>query len=253
NPAPMNPALRCDVRRRYPVALVVVTGVLRLDTAHLLRAAALKVLADRPTALVVDLAGVDVADPAAATVLTLVEQHAAKEADAPVLLAAPSPSVRHELHRLGMGLDVHGTRADALSAAARRPVPSRVRLAFGADRDAPAAARHAVSRACERWGLGSALRDRATQVVNELVTNVVEHAWTDGTLLITRRHAHLHLAVRDGSREPPVPGSGFGLAVIDGLSSSWGVRTAPDGKVVWVTLRIWPATGVLPGQTGRTP
>ena len=76
----VNPALHCDVRRRYPVALIVVTGDLRLDTAHLLRAAVLKVLADQPTAVVVDLLAVDVVDPAAATVLPLIEQHAAHRA-----------------------------------------------------------------------------------------------------------------------------------------------------------------------------
>lgn len=255
----MIPPLHCDVRRRYPVALVVVTGVLRLDTAHLLRAAALKVLADRPTALVLDLEGVDVLEPAAATVLPLVERHAMLGADAPLLLAAPSPSMRRELHRHGVDVTVHATRAEALSAAAGRPVPSRVRLAFGVDRDAPARARRLVRHACELWqpgerGLGDrGLGDRVAQVANELVTNVVEHARTDGTLLLTRRQAHLHLAVRDGSGDPPVLGSGFGLTVVDRLCSSWGVRTAPDGKVVWATLRIWPVPDARPGRPGDRP
>lgn len=244
----MNAALQCRVLRRYPVALIVVTGVLRLDTASALRTTALTVLADRPTALVLDLAEVDVAEPAAATVLPLVAQHAVTWAEAALLLAAPSPSVRAELRRLGADLPVHPTRPAALSAAAARPVPMRVRLPFPAEVSAPAAARRATRAACGRWRLDSATSGRAVQLTSELVTNVVAHAGTDGVLLLSRRASRLHIAVRDGCHDPPVlraPPEGdevgtSGLALVAALSSGWGVRRTPDGKVVWATLRLWP-------------
>jgi anti-anti-sigma regulatory factor len=236
----VTPVLRCEVPLRHPVAVLVAAGMLRLDSAAVLRTAALKVLADRPTALVLDLAGVDVVEPAAATVLPLIDQYAAVRAEVPLLIAAPPPPVRTALRRLGVTVPVYDTRAAALTAAATRPVPSRVRLAFDVDLGAPAAARRTVRLACERWDLGPALAERAAQVANELVSNVVQHAGTGGTVLLTRRPAHLHLAVRDGSRAPPVAGAGYGLALVAGLTSTWGVRDAPDGKVVWATLRIWP-------------
>lgn len=241
-------ALHCDVRRRYPVALIVVTGDLRLGTAHLLRAAVLKVLVDRPVGVVLDLLAVEVLDPAAATVLPLIEQHAAYRAEAALLLAAPSPSVRRELRRLGVGLAVHDTRADAVTAAAAHAVPSRVRMVFGPELDAPGRAREVVRRACEQWQLDVALRTRTVRVVNELVTNAVIHAGTDGTLLLTRRRHHLHVAVRD---EDPVTtfAAGLGLSVVDALAGRWGVRVAPDGKVVWATLRIWPELSDRSGGT----
>jgi anti-anti-sigma regulatory factor len=240
--------VHCEVVRRYPVALVVATGALRLDTAHILRATVLKVLADRPPAIVLDLAGLDAPDPAAATVLPLLDQHALR-AGSVLVLAAPSIRLRSELHRLGVDIAVHATRPAALTAAAGRPVPSRVRLVFAPSIAAPALARKAVNGGCELWGLPPTLATRVAQVANELVTNVVEHAGTDGLLLLTRKHSLLHLAVRDGSLVRPVAGAGFGLAIVGALSSRWGVRTVPDGKVVWATLRIWPAAGAF-GRTG---
>lgn len=245
----MRAPLRCEVPLRYPVGLVVATGVLRLDSAPVLRAAVLKVLADRPSALVLDLAGLEVADAAAATVLPLIEQHAANRADAALLLAAPSPSVLGELRRLGVNVPVHPTRAAALAAAATRPAPTRVRLNFSPVEDAAGAARDRVRHACRLWSLSDALSQRAAQVVNELVTNAVQHTRTGGTLLVTRRPALLHLAVRDSSTDQPVLGEGFGLRIVDGLSTGWGVRAVPDGKVVWATLRIWPDTDP---RTART-
>lgn len=246
----MKPALGCTVVRRYPVALIVLTGVLRLDTAPVVRAAALKVLADRPTALVLDVGDLEVADAAAVAVLTVVEHHAAAWADAGVLLAAPTASVRAALGRLGSELSLHDTRAGALTAAAGRPVPARVRLPFGAGDDAPAAARDAVRSACRNWGLAG-IAERAAQVASELVTNVVEHAGTPGVLIVTHRPLFLHIAVRDGTSDPPLlahpsEDGGFGLALVAALSSGWGTRIVPDGKVVWATLRIWPGAGRRP-------
>ncbi|WP_300011721.1 hypothetical protein [Pseudonocardia sp.] len=248
----MRDAVRCEIVRRYPVALVVATGVLRLDTAHILRAAVLKVLADRPTALVLDLADLEVLEPASATVLPLLDQHAVLRADSVLLVAAPSVSVRRELHRLGAGIAVHATRPEALTAAAGRPAPSRVRLAFEPTHGAPALARRAVTGGCGLWDLPTTLATRVAQVASELVTNVVEHAGGDGLLLLTRGHSLLHLSVRDGSSLQPVAGAGFGLTIVGALSSSWGVRAVPDGKVVWATLRIWPAAGAL-GRPGSRP
>jgi anti-anti-sigma regulatory factor/anti-sigma regulatory factor (Ser/Thr protein kinase) len=251
------PVLACTVLRRYPVAVVRVHGVLRVDTAPVLRATALKVLADRPTALVLDLADLVAAEPAAATVLALVEHQAAGWADAALVIAAPSPSVREALRRQGSDLPLHDTRAAALTAAAAHPVPARLRLPFAPEVIAAAQVRQGVRRACDGWDLGAGVTDRAAQVSSELVTNVVEHAGTPGVLLVSRRSHHLHVAVRDGSRAPPVlrplsapraPGEvGFGLPLVAALSTGWGTRTVPDGKVVWATLRIWPGP---PGRTG---
>jgi hypothetical protein len=54
---------------------------------------------------------------------------------------------------------------------------------------------------------------------------------------------HLHLTVRDDSR-----------ALVDALCAGWGVRTVPDGKAVWATLRVWPGAGTSWARsTGRAP
>jgi hypothetical protein len=70
---------------------------------------------------------------------------------------------------------------------------------------------------------------------------------------------HLHLTVRDDSRAPPIPrppseDRGYGLALVDALCAGWGVRTVPDGKAVWATLRVWPGAGTSGARsTGRAP
>lgn len=70
---------------------------------------------------------------------------------------------------------------------------------------ASGAARHArdlVTEACAMWDLPD-LVGPASLVADELVTNGVEHAGTLMTLRISHRAHQLHLAVGDGSPEPP--------------------------------------------------
>lgn len=242
----MSSSLRCRVLRRYPMALVEVTGTLGLDTAVDLRGAVLKVLVDQPAALVLDLRGLRIVDEVAATVFLVLAQHAASWSSAALLVAAPTPATAAVLHRAGLHqhVQVYPSLPNALTAAAARPLPRRLRHDFAAEPHAPAHARALVGRACEGWEL-PVLRTRAVQVANELVSNAVEHARTPGVLLVARRARLLLVSVRDGCLEHPLPrrpgpGGGFGLALVAALSAGWGTRSVPDGKVVWATLRIWP-------------
>jgi anti-anti-sigma regulatory factor/anti-sigma regulatory factor (Ser/Thr protein kinase) len=234
--------------RRYPTAVLEVEGVLRGDTAPVLRAAVVKLLAEQPSAVVLDVSGVEVAEDLAVTVFGALAQHAAAAEPVALLLAAPSPSLAGCLDRLGVHrfVPVHADRAGALAAAARRPVPPRVRHAFWPDRAELAVARRLVARTCAGWNLAP-VGATAVQVANELVTNAVEHAGTAGVLLLTRGDRYLHVAVRDASavrpalrRPGPYDGGGHGLPLVDALSAGWGTRMTLDGKVVWATLRLRP-------------
>jgi len=111
--------------------------------------------------------------------------------------------------------------------------------------------RRIVSAHLRHWQL-DALIDHATLGVTELLTNVHRHAQPDKTctvevsLLLDR----LTVSVRDN--DPRIPGitveapdpddefatSGRGLAIIEAMSESWGVRPHGDsGKAVWFTLQ----------------
>ncbi|MEU8761348.1 ATP-binding protein [Streptomyces sp. NPDC048659] len=114
--------------------------------------------------------------------------------------------------------------------------------------------RRIVSAQLRHWQL-DALVDLAELGVTELLTNVHRHAEPDKTctveveLLLDR----LTVSVRD--HDPRIPDvteppdvdaefatSGRGLAIIEAMSESWGVRPqGASGKVVWFTLQAPPS------------
>ena len=88
-------------------------------------------------------------------------------------------------------------------------------------------------------------------IATELVSNAVQHARAPMDFAVVLRERYLHLAVSDGDASPPRRRTiasehaerGRGLQVVDGLAGSWGCVPTPDGKVVWATVRMRPATG----------
>ncbi|MHA3701169.1 ATP-binding protein [Jatrophihabitans sp. YIM 134969] len=119
-------------------------------------------------------------------------------------------------------------------------------LALSADATAVVEARRFVAdRWC--WLDGVTLSD-VELVVYELVTNAVRHGRPDIELRLRVEPFALDVAVLDhGSDDIPddtaVSGTtsptGRGLAIVDRLSSFWGVEPATDGapgKVVWASI-----------------
>jgi serine/threonine-protein kinase RsbW len=96
-------------------------------------------------------------------------------------------------------------------------------------------------------GLDTDTIDAVTLVVSELVGNAVRHADIpeDGQLGIgwaVRPH-EVFVAVEDPSSELPVRReaapdalNGRGLAIVDALSSEWGVEPTETGKRVWAKV-----------------
>lgn len=84
----------------------------------------------------------------------------------------------------------------------------------------------------------------ATQALSELVTNAVLHAGTSVTVSLQLvGDGGLRLEVRDGSRRTPKrrrygsrATTGRGIALVAGLSRTWGVEPCDDGKTVWCEL-----------------
>ncbi|GGT51159.1 ATPase [Streptomyces purpureus] len=121
--------------------------------------------------------------------------------------------------------------------------------------------RRIVSAHLRYWHL-DALIDQAALGVTELLTNVHRHAQPDKTctveieLLLDR----LTVSVRD--HDPRLPSvhatdgletSGRGLALIEAVSESWGVRPQDGGgKVVWFTLTAPPHLMAVPATTPAT-
>jgi len=82
-------------------------------------------------------------------------------------------------------------------------------------------------------------------VANELATNALVHTGTPFSVALERDGRCIRLTVSDGSSTIPVQNapagdldqSGRGLAIVETLSSDWGVRVEPNGsKSVWASF-----------------
>ena len=116
------------------------------------------------------------------------------------------------------------------------------------DYQGPAEARATVTEAMA--GLPADAVDTARLLVTELVTNSVKHTPTqasdDITMRLAIREDILRVEVQDrGARRPAIgsdeqrrDGSGFGLYLVDQLSSEWGIGSADPGHVVWFELPL---------------
>lgn len=105
-----------------------------------------------------------------------------------------------------------------------------------------AAARRFVTTAVQQLGQ-EALSDFAELLVSELVTNAVLHARTSITLQVHRTSSGVRVEVIDASPRSPRPRdysdqatTGRGLALVESLSSSWGMEPHGNGKTVWFEL-----------------
>jgi anti-anti-sigma factor len=235
----------------FPVVTVRIRGVLDFEAAPEVRKALRKQLADQPAVLVLDLADVVLARPAALSVLRSAIRAATDgPAGVPIVIIAPDPRIHDALRRSGFDRQVYvaGSAAEAAELAARHPAPLRHVLRGllpqpGTLREA----RQAVGAACGSWGV-SGVSLEAELVAGELVTNAIEHARTVFDVTIAYRVPYIHLAIRDGCPRPPrqtgpdtsVSARGRGLLVVDNIAAAWGSVPSGSGKVVWATIR---ATG----------
>ena len=125
-----------------------------------------------------------------------------------------------------------------------------IRTELPADLASARQARSAVRQALADWGMDHLSSD-AELLASELVANAAEHG--DGTpiSLALRRHAEpgeqpgLTCEVTDGSpatprRTEPGPEAerGRGLAIVNALARSSGMRASGAGKTSWFTLAL---------------
>jgi two-component sensor histidine kinase len=102
------------------------------------------------------------------------------------------------------------------------------------------AARQVASQTLNEWDLNGA-EEATLLVVTELTSNGVRHAKTNLTLTLTYDGNRLRVEMSDQNEQLPVPSPasvhthrGWGLRLINELSSDWGTIINPDGKTVWV-------------------
>ncbi|XVU24837.1 ATP-binding protein [Actinoplanes sp. CA-054009] len=213
-----------------------------------------KCLAEHPEAIIVDLSGL--VDPEARSAPTWISARLTAAAmEPPVQLALcvpPDLPLADRLQRLGARnhLPVYAkVRQARVAIAGRLPLTERLGLTLGPDPEAPSLARNLVSDASLAWDVPELLHPGRT-VMSELVTNVVEHARTEMTVVVSLRGPGLHMSVADLCPDPPrliKPGRvlrdrplderGLGLRLVDATATAWGTLPTRTGKVVWATLQ----------------
>jgi anti-sigma regulatory factor (Ser/Thr protein kinase) len=124
-----------------------------------------------------------------------------------------------------------------------RPREVRARWSFPPSVSAPAWSRSWFGDRCRQWGLEQSEIYDALVVVNELVSNAVDHAGTEAHLDVALAGSALQLRVRDHCPEAPRlqphdthASRGRGLQMVDALATRWGWSQHADGKTGWATL-----------------
>jgi len=109
----------------------------------------------------------------------------------------------------------------------------------------PLVREHARST-CDTADVGATMTDDVEVCLSELVTNAHLHGRGPVGLRVLVDGGTVRIEVHDGSRDPPVlaphpdAGGGYGLILVDRLSSGWGFDLAPDGKCVWASFSPSP-------------
>ena len=120
----------------------------------------------------------------------------------------------------------------------------RVSTTLPPARAAAQQARRFVGETLRSWHIGAGPVDVACQLATELVTNAVLHAGSDVELALEGWDQRVRVEVIDASevipeprQAPPALGTtGRGLALVKGMSSTWGVTPREPGKSVWFEL-----------------
>jgi anti-sigma regulatory factor (Ser/Thr protein kinase) len=119
---------------------------------------------------------------------------------------------------------------------------------FAGDARSPSAARNfAKSALAELLGrpASDALCEDLELIVSELVTNAVRAGSGTVGVSVALENERAVVRVSDEASGWPEPRDadiydtgGRGLPLVSAISSSWGVRLSPNGKVVWAELRV---------------
>jgi len=124
------------------------------------------------------------------------------------------------------------------------PAPLTAECVVTASANGLALARRFTRLVLLAWTDGAAVDD-ALLVVTELATNALRHGGGDPVLRLSVDGADVRIEVFDDNPAPPVrrpagADGGWGLALVDRLSSVRGTERHGRGKVVWCVLPASP-------------
>lgn len=244
---------------------LAVIGPLDAAAVRQLRQAVLRILAEQPLTILLDLNAMEVANAMEAANALEVADSAALDAvpaldqrafdDCGIHLrcyVSPDNPRRAQIAAAVADLPLYDNRPQAQEAGLEQAAGvHRFHLHFPVDQTLQPAARSITEGVCVTWGVGQ-LAAEAGLIVSELTNNVVQHTDGEFDLVLLLRGALLHIQVIDSDRRVPVfpiigmgprfaldagEPEGFGLYLVRAIATDCGVAVRPRGKIVWATLR----------------
>ncbi|PQM46682.1 hypothetical protein C1Y40_03119 [Mycobacterium talmoniae] len=227
--------------------LLTVHGVLDSSTYLQLRDSVIKAALDEPSAVLVDVAALEVPSLSAWSVFTSARWHVSTWPDVPIVLVCPNTTVSRAIIRNGIAryVPVLPTVAAALHRVANSAEPHRRRAS--AELPATPASLHRSRKLVTEWlttWSRAELIPAAKVIVDVLVENVLRHTDSSPVLVLETTGSTVTIAVQDASctpavrREMPTEGADgvSGLAVVAALSRNWASTPTPSGKTVWAVI-----------------
>lgn len=267
----MHSDLDLRLREDGQVSVVRPRGTLTTHTAPLLRRTLVKGLLGLGR-VVVELDVFRLGRASCVKVFPAVLDHCGGWPRARLTLCRPDEDMAQALrtHEVPAFVPVRHDFLDSVAAFEYRPPKVRVRTRLACDHRAPGIARRIVRESCPTWQVGRDRQGLLELLASELVSNAVSHARTASTLTLERGPDVLRVAVRDNapageldrlsrperrsspgqsspeqsspeqsSPEQSSPGTtslGRGLAMVEALSSRWGLTAHSVGKTVWAEV-----------------
>jgi anti-sigma regulatory factor (Ser/Thr protein kinase) len=227
--------------------LASLVGQLTLATVPNVRATLHKLVAECPTALILDLQSMTSARASLVAMFAATAQRAVEDYGVPVLVCAGADDVARDLRAYRSVLTIHASR-EAAAAVVRAAEVQWKHLHLEPVVTAASEARRLVHDACVAWGVAH-LSDAARLVVSELVNNAVLHAGTPLEVTVSSNGKFLRIAVHDGSPAQPrlvldsllaptLARHGWGLRLVQRYAARWGSTRIDAGKIVWAQLAV---------------
>ncbi|NJC84027.1 ATP-binding protein [Planosporangium mesophilum] len=242
--SPLGRPLTCTVESDFPVAVVHVSGRLDLGGLPDLRAGVRDCLAAEPDVIVLDVAGLAVADDECLPDFAVLCCQTCVWPGSTLVFAGASAALVASVRRHGADLASYPSVAAARDGADPDAPRYRLREALPASPVAAPAARRLLGQVCRSWSVPE-LIEPAELVTTELVANAVRHGGGEVTLTVSLHHGCLQISVGDENPSLPRPRAstpadenGRGLLMVDALSEDWGMTCMRAGKVVWAKVAV---------------
>ncbi|MGA6162716.1 STAS domain-containing protein [Amycolatopsis magusensis] len=238
--------MHLDLDERAGCRVIRVSGELGVRGYPKLRDTLLKCAVEQPSAVIVVVDELSVADQSLLSVFSQVHNRLSDWPGVPLFLVARREAARRMLVDAVVShfVPVFPSIGDAVRGVATQPRRRHAKITLPRSPEVSRHARQFTTQVCHHWLPDSPILTDALLVVNALVENVVLHTHSEPVLRLELRSRHFSIAVGDRS---PVPArlregaagqiGGVGLLMVAQVTKAWGCTPAlSGGKVVWGVL-----------------